>query len=311
MEHRAFKSKILLFGEYTVILGSRALAAPFNLYYGFWEKVALRDEAEIASNQSLSMFFQYLSALENSGKFGKILDLKQLEKDIEEGLIFNSTIPSGYGLGSSGALCAAVYQTYCRVETYTEIPMDKLRSMFALMENHFHGSSSGLDPLISYKERPILVGTDKGLHTTTLDWKKLLPIRPFLLDTGISRQTSPLVGHFMERLEDEDYKIAIETKLLEYNDQAIDALISGNAESFTDAFRKISEFQFKYFKRMIPEQIIPVWEKGLESDLYFLKLCGAGGGGVMLGLNRSSEIPDELNGFPTIALTGKKEEAAG
>ena len=34
----------------------------------------------------------------------------KLDNDIKENLYFNSNIPQGYGLGSSGALIAAVYE---------------------------------------------------------------------------------------------------------------------------------------------------------------------------------------------------------
>jgi mevalonate kinase len=34
---------------------------------------------------------------------------------------------------------------------------------------------------------------------------------------------------------------------------------------------------------MIPEQFHELWQKGIETNDYYLKLCGSGGGGYILG----------------------------
>ena len=34
---------------------------------------------------------------------------------------------------------------------------------------------------------------------------------------------------------------------------------------------------------MIPSKYHSLWKKGIENDSYFLKLCGSGGGGYILG----------------------------
>ena len=38
--------------------------------------------------------------------------LDELKRDIDKGMYFDSSIPQGYGVGSSGALVAAVYDKY-------------------------------------------------------------------------------------------------------------------------------------------------------------------------------------------------------
>lgn len=35
---------------------------------------------------------------------------------------------------------------------------------------------------------------------------------------------------------------------------------------------------------MIPDNIKPIWIKGLETKAYYIKLSGAGGGGFFLGI---------------------------
>jgi mevalonate kinase len=41
-------------------------------------------------------------------------DLAELKNDVETGMYFDSSIPQGYGVGSSGALVAAIYDRYAQ-----------------------------------------------------------------------------------------------------------------------------------------------------------------------------------------------------
>ena len=40
---------------------------------------------------------------------------------------------------------------------------------------------------------------------------------------------------------------------------------------------------------MIPEQFHQLWQQGIDSNDYYLKLCGSGGGGYMLGFTEDLE----------------------
>ena len=40
---------------------------------------------------------------------------------------------------------------------------------------------------------------------------------------------------------------------------------------------------------MIPDSFHDIWLRGIESNEYYLKLCGSGGGGFMLGFTRDFE----------------------
>jgi len=44
-----------------------------------------------------------------------------------------------------------------------------------------------------------------------------------------------------------------------------------------------SKIVFDNFKPMIPSDFHDLWKKGIDSESYFLKLCGSGGGGYILG----------------------------
>ena len=43
------------------------------------------------------------------------------------------------------------------------------------------------------------------------------------------------------------------------------------------------------FKPMIPEKFHGIWQHGIESNDYYLKLCGSGGGGYILGFTQDFE----------------------
>lgn len=155
MHSKNFKSKILLFGEYSIIHNSMGLTIPFDFYKGkltFKSRNLTAEQAQ-QSNADLKTYATYLKGLVEKNELGFAFDIDTLLNDIEKGLIFDSTIPQGYGVGSSGALVAALYEKYAFDKVYNEDALSsddilKLKSQFAKMECYFHGTSSGLDPLI-------------------------------------------------------------------------------------------------------------------------------------------------------------------
>jgi mevalonate kinase len=44
---------------------------------------------------------------------------------------------------------------------------------------------------------------------------------------------------------------------------------------------------------MIPRLFKKLWKKGLDTGDYYLKLCGAGGGGFILGFTQNYEATKE------------------
>ena len=80
-----------------------------------------------------------------------------------------------------------------------------------------------------------------------------------------------------------------------FNSQAIASFILNDQENLKVSFRKISEWQRIHFVDMIPDHIKTIWDYGLQSDAYYIKLSGAGGGGFFLGFsqNDSSELPQK------------------
>jgi mevalonate kinase len=162
MKGPLFYSKILLFGEYGIIKDSKGLSIPYNFYNGAL-KVEDNPSAEaIKSNQSLERFSIHLEKIQVEQPTLVQFDLETLKQDISNGMFFDSSIPQGYGVGSSGALVAAIYDKYAVgkitvLENLTREKLLQLKTIFGQMESFFHGKSSGLDPLNSYLSIPILI----------------------------------------------------------------------------------------------------------------------------------------------------------
>jgi mevalonate kinase len=269
-----FPSKLLLFGEYTLLLGSPGLAMPYPVFGGSWARFP---DGKVPYRDVLLDLTGYLETL---GGF----DTAALRGELDAGWGFDGNIPTGYGLGSSGALCAAVYHRFCKDRLPAEaVHAPRLRERFAEMEHFFHGNSSGVDPLVSYLNKPLLLRS----RTEVVALESLaLPVSPriFLLDTGRPRQTAPLVQVFLQRCQEESYQNACLNGLTPHTAEAISALLAGDSARLWASWSGISRFQSSHFSAMIPEDLQPLWETGLDTGEFSLKLCGAGGGGFLLGL---------------------------
>ena len=58
-----------------------------------------------------------------------------------------------------------------------------------------------------------------------------------------------------------------------------------------------------YLPPMIPFELRELWMQGLESKDFYLKICGAGGGGFMLGVTEDWEgIQPYLEGYTVEVL---------
>ena len=108
MANPLFYAKILLFGEYGIIEDSQGLTLPYSFYKGTLKFSDLDSEFEKESNSNLQKYAEYLTGLVLPNNFE--LNVAQFKKDISKGLFFDSNIPQGYGVGSSGALVAAIFE---------------------------------------------------------------------------------------------------------------------------------------------------------------------------------------------------------
>ncbi len=289
MKGPLFYSKILLFGEYGIIKDSKGLSIPYNFYKGALKTDDNPSAEAIKSNQSLKNFAVYLETLGNREPDLVRFDIASLQKDIAGGMYFDSTIPQGYGVGSSGALVASIYDKYAfdKITVLENLTRDKLlqlKRIFGEMESFFHGKSSGLDPLNSYLSLPILINSKDdiepaGIPSQTLDGKGAV----FLLDSGIVGETAPMISIFMENMKQEGFRHMLKDQFVKHTDACVEDFLKGDVKSLFGNVKQLSKTVLSNFKPMIPAKFHELWEKGLMTNDYYLKLCGSGGGGYILG----------------------------
>ncbi|MGG7034998.1 MAG: mevalonate kinase [Flavobacterium sp.] len=295
MKSPLFYSKILLFGEYGIIQDSKGLSIPYNFYNGALKTDNNPSEEAIKSNNSLKKYVIYLETLQNEQPELVTFDIDLLKKDTEAGMYFDSSIPQGYGVGSSGALVAAIYYKYAQnkitvLENLTREKLLQLKAIFSQMESFFHGKSSGLDPLNSYLSIPILINSKDNIEATgipnqSIEGKGAV----FLLDSGIIGETAPMVSIFMENLKDQGFRTMLKTQFVKYTDACVENFLGGDIKSLFANTKQLSKVVLNHFKPMIPEEFHGIWKKGIDTNDYYLKLCGSGGGGYILGFTEDLE----------------------
>lgn len=293
-----FYAKILLFGEYSVLLGSDALTVPYSYFNGAFSFVTDQNytDRRVAeeSNQSLARFLQFAREQNTQKAWPVKLDLKALEKDLQAGMFFESNIPQGYGLGSSGALIAAVYSKYAKhpVPVSSSLPphqLDGLKQAFAKLESFYHGKSSGLDPLNAYIKTPLHVQAEQIRQIRIPVARQQKKGGIFLINTRQPRKTGPLVDYFLTHTQKGGSRHIDPEKLKAVTQKTLQAFLQADSKTFTDSVRELSRFQLHYMPPMIPEGYGDLWAYGLESGDYTIKLCGAGGGGFLLGFTNDLE----------------------
>jgi mevalonate kinase len=287
-----FYSKILLFGEYGIIKDSKGLSIPYNFYNGALKIDEHHTVATKKSNEGLKRFAEYLETLQAQQPNLVQFDIASLKDDVAKGLYFDSSIPQGYGVGSSGALVAAIYDQYAHdkitvLENLTREKLLQLKSIFAEMESFFHGKSSGLDPLNSYLSLPILINSKDniepaGIPSQTENGKGAV----FLLDSGTTGETAPMVQLFMENMKQEGFRNMLKEQFVKHTDACVHDFLKGDAKSLFGNVKQLSKVVLDNFKPMIPKQFHSLWKKGIDTNAYYLKLCGSGGGGYMLGFTQ-------------------------
>ncbi len=287
-----FSSKILLFGEYTVTIGSNALAIPFKRFSGYWKF----DKSK--NNQVFFNFIRYLRNINWSNHNSEFLHKKILD-DLKKGLYFDSNIKTGFGVGSSGALCAGIFNTYFTTKDHS---IENISAILAKIESYFHGTSSGIDPLVSYLDKAVAISTNgfEIFDKSIIDMKNH---QFYLLDSNISRRTKKYVDIFKEKILNEDYKKQILYPLTLFNDKIVKSFIDKSESELFEFFNEISRLQFNGFREMIIPKLFKMWEDSLSSKDIAIKLCGAGGGGYYLIIaNKNIDITKFTKDFTVLPI---------
>ena len=285
----SYPSKVLLFGEHIVNLGAEALAIPYPAFHAKLSFDNLHSDFIPDSPAILDLIYTYIAA---NKKLKGVYDLSAFRDDLDKALGFHMNIPIGYGLGSSGALTAAIFERYAKNLSLNE---EQLKIILGETESFFHGKSSGLDPLVSYVNQGVWLGKECKLLEQDLIWRKDFEI--FLVNTKKSRKTGPLVEAFLKRVEsDEGFARIIDESIIPINNAIIRNFLKNDHEETLALVEQFSRLQIQHFKELILPEHIDLFMLGLATKEYFLKICGAGGGGFMLGftLNKDVKLPFEV-----------------
>jgi len=300
--HELFNSKLLLFGEYGLMFDAMALAIPFTGFCGSLDFDP--GNSHLGSTSEIWKFYQHLTSLDGH-KLNFPFDLSRFVIDLEKGLYFNSNIPQQYGLGSSGALVAALFSRYAAFG----INGDKLQSAdllnvdLALLEACYHGKSSGFDPLVSFLNQPLLLDSKKVIQPVPLDLAQT-GLSFAMIDTHTTGPTGPLVEHFIDCFHLPEFNTAFYNKFIPANNGCIESLLNNNHTSFFLSMENLIRFQLEYFRRMIPPNCQTLISEALPFEVY-IKLLGSGGGGYLLAISPAETSLNkwaETKGIPLLKV---------
>ena len=292
-----YPAKLLLYGEHITLRGGEALAVPLPRFGGRW--------AADAAGGPVTELLDWVGYLLEPGVRDQLhatLDLRAAADFFATGGHFPSDVPRGYGLGSSGALTAGLYHRFAAPRT---VPTDvaQLQGDLAVLESFFHGKSSGTDPLIAYLNRGVHLRADQPPALVDLPTDLPADFRFFLVDTGQSRRTAPWVRRFLERYAAQsDFRAAADDYWRTDTRAAIRAALLGHWPEVHLRTQRIGIFQYKWLRDFCPAGLHPLWETLNTRPDSALKLCGAGGGGYLLGCTTAwSALQDAL---PETELVG-------
>jgi mevalonate kinase len=297
---KSFNSKLLLFGEHIINRGAKGLAIPTKHFAGQFDFIHEEwNDAAVVSNRAIQGLTEHIIY---DKELSHLYDTNLLLTDLEHGLYFQSNIPQGYGLGSSGALVAALCERY-RLKPIDQAQPTLIKKELASIECFFHGKSSGLDPLVCFLDKSVLIdnGDVKDVFDLTLSDKTFF--RTFLINTEKPRQTAPLVKLFLNKCKSEKFAGVVDESLVKANDMCIKAFLKPGYSSFWKSLKLISQIHYDYMDEFIPEEFKPVWRQGLANNEFYLKICGAGGGGFILGFaKKEADIKSLLARYQVIEL---------
>jgi mevalonate kinase len=285
-----YPSKIMLVGEYGAVVGGSALTIPFHKFQAKIRRVSdLRPGKEKDAEQSLQyikLLYDYIQKLPATS-FHAPPDMDLFSQNLE-GYWLDLDIPVGFGLGSSGAVSAALYDMFFPLSG--TVTLQQQKEDLASIESYFHGKSSGVDALTCFVRSALRFHTSGKIEKVKFDPKVITGgYRFFLLNSGEKFDTGPLVQHFLSEYKNPDFKRSIEEEYLPLNQKLIETLLGEREADPGLLVRLLSDYQLKHFRKMIPETMLDLWIEGQVSNEYYLKLNGSGGG-FMLGITHESSM---------------------
>ena len=289
MDSISFNSKILLFGEYGIMHDSNALSIPYKKFNGSLSKSDHLSEDQKISNRNIESLYEYII---QEDYLNDIINSDNLKEEIDSGLYFDSNIPIGSGLGSSGALVSSIISRYSKVDLKS-FSNSEIKKIMSLVESKFHGNSSGFDPAVSYFNKPMLYSNQKIKLIERIAFKDF---KVYIIDSQIDSSTKKMIKVFEDKISKSEFRLFFNSKFINNTNQCINHLIN-TSKLFRDSVKELSNDTLHNFQEMIPEKLKPKWKEGIKNDSYYMKLCGSGGGGFFLAYDFDNQINSSFSDF--------------
>jgi len=289
MDSISFNSKILLFGEYGIMHDSNALSIPYKKFNGSLSKSDHLSEDQKISNRNIESLYEYII---QEDYLNDIINSDNLKEEIDSGLYFDSNIPIGSGLGSSGALVSSIISRYSKVDLKS-FSNSEIKKIMSLVESKFHGNSSGFDPAVSYFNKPMLYSNQKIKLIERIAFKDF---KVYIIDSQIDSSTKKMIKVFEDKISKSKFRLFFNSKFINNTNQCIDHLIN-TSKLFRDSVKELSNDTLHNFQEMIPEKLKNKWKEGIKNDSYYMKLCGSGGGGFFLAYDFDNQINSSFSDF--------------
>ena len=289
MDSISFNSKILLFGEYGIMHDSNALSIPYKKFNGSLSKSNHLSEDQKISNRNIESLYEYII---QEDYLNDIINSDNLKDEIDSGLYFDSNIPIGSGLGSSGALVSSIISRYSKVDLKS-FSNSEIKKIMSLVESKFHGNSSGFDPAVSYFNKPMLYSNQKIKLIERIAFKDF---KVYIIDSQIDSSTKKMIKVFEDKISKSEFRLFFNSKFINNTNQCINHLIN-TSKLFRDSVKELSNDTLHNFQEMIPEKLKNKWKEGIKNDSYYMKLCGSGGGGFFLAYDFDNQINSSFSDF--------------
>ena len=289
MDSISFNSKILLFGEYGIMHDSNALSIPYKKFNGSLSKSDHLSEDQKISNRNIESLYKYII---QEDYLNDIINSDNLKEEIDSGLYFDSNIPIGSGLGSSGALVSSILTRYSKVNLKS-FSNSEIKKIMSLVESKFHGNSSGFDPAVSYFNKPMLYSNQKIKLIERIAFKDF---KVYIIDSQIDSSTKKMIKVFEDKISKSEFRLFFNSKFINNTNQCINHLIN-TSKLFRDSVKELSNDTLHNFQEMIPEKLKNKWKEGIKNDSYYMKLCGSGGGGFFLAYDFDNQINSSFSDF--------------
>lgn len=256
--------KWVVAGEHAVLRGAQAVSVPLTQYH-----------LKIKFSSDLSGKLRTQPS-EIQTLITDLIERGHANHKISGELTLESTIPQGAGLGSSAALCVGIAQL---IHRQLQLSSADLFYTARVLENHFHGESSGMDIATVLSEGPILYSKREGMRPIQTRFKPQVTFH----DTGLRSSTRDCISKV------ENFNLSHSEK-----GQKLDEQMNGASQAALQAFEDydLSKLVLAFERAhscfeewgLIPHSVQELRKKLLKEGALAVKLTGAGGGGFLVAL---------------------------